>query len=128
MWLTEKERVTVTVLGTLALAALSILLWQRQGVLSAVEGRPALTIAGTPVTPAQAMQWDAALASARQVDINTANAAELERLPGVGPTLAQRIVAYRSAHGMFQSPDDLQQVQGIGPKTYETLREYATVE
>lgn len=118
----------LTVLGTLALAALSILLWQRQGVLSAVEGRPALTIVGTPVTPAQAMQWDAALASARQVDINTADAAELERLPGVGPTLAKRIVDYRSTHGQFQSSEDLQRVQGIGPKTYETLREHATVE
>ena len=120
MWLTEKERVTFTVLGMLALAALGILLWQRQ--------RPALTIVGTPVAPEQAAQWDAALASARQVDINTANAAELERLPGVGPTLAKRIVDYRSTHGQFQSPDDLQQVQGIGPKTYETLREHAAVE
>ena len=120
MWLTDKERVTVTVLGMLALVALSILLWQRQ--------RPALTIVGTPVAPDQAIQWDAALASARQVDINTANAAELERLPGVGPTLAKRIVDYRSAHGQFQSSEDLQRVQGIGPKTYETLREHATVE
>jgi len=117
MWLTEKERVTLAVLGTLALIALGILLWQRQ--------KPPLVI---EPAGAQTAQWDAALASARQVDINTADAAELERLPGVGPTLAQRIVDYRSTHGQFQFPDDLQQVQGIGPKTYETLREHATVE
>lgn len=120
MWFTEKERVTLAVLGSLALAALGIMLWQRH--------RPPLTIVGTPVTSEQAVQWDAALAHARQVDINTAGAAELERMPGVGPTLAKRIVDYRRAHGPFQSPDDLQRVQGIGPKTYETLREYATVE
>ena len=119
MWLTEKERVTLTVLGTLALAALGILLWQRH--------RSPLTIVAAP-EPVQVAQWDAALASARHVDINTASAAELERLPGVGPTLAQRIVDYRSAHGPFQSPQDLQQVQGIGPKTYETLRAYTTIE
>ena len=119
MWFNEKERIALTVLGTLALAALGILLWQRHHL--------PLTVAGTP-EPVQAAQWDAALADARQVDINTASAAELERLPGVGPTLAKRIVDDRSAHGPFQSPEDLQRVQGIGPKTYETLREYATVE
>ena len=119
MWFTEKERVTLTVLGALAMAALGILLWQRR--------HPPLTIAGAS-EPVQAAQWDAALAAARQVDINTAGATELERLPGVGPTLARRIVEDRSAHGPFQTPEDLQRVPGIGPKTYESLRAYATVE
>ena len=96
--------------------------------VGAVEGRPALTIAGTPVTPAQAMQWDAALASARQVDINTADAAELERLPGIGPSLAQRIVDDRAAHGPFQRPEELQRVKGIGPQTYDALKEHVTVD
>jgi len=117
MWFNEKERVALTVFGALLLTALGILLWQRQ--------RPTLVV---EPAPEQTVRWDQALASARQIDVNTANVAELERLPGVGPTLAKRIVDYRSAHGRFQSPDDLQQVQGIGPKTYETLREYATVE
>ena len=119
MWLTEKERLALTVLGILALVALGLLLWQSR--------RPPLTVEGTPFR-AQTAQWDAALASARHVDVNTASVAELERLPGVGPLLAARIVEYRNAHGPFRSPEDLQRVQGIGPKTYETLREYATVE
>jgi len=120
MWLTEKERIILAVLGTLALAALGVLIWQHRS--------SPLTIEAAPVSLQQAAQWDAALASARQVDINTASAAELERLPGVGPTLAERIVEYRSAHGRFRTPEELQHVQGIGPKTYEALRDYATAE
>jgi competence protein ComEA len=46
---------------------------------------------------------------------NTATAPELERLPGIGPSLAQAIVEYRQSHGPFQRPEDLLQVPGIGP-------------
>jgi competence protein ComEA len=49
------------------------------------------------------------------IDINRATAAELERLPGVGPALARRIVAYRDSVGSFGSVDQLQRVKGIGP-------------
>lgn len=119
MWLTEKERVTLAVLGTLALIALGILLWQHQ--------YPPLTVEGQPAS-SQAARWDAALAAARQVDVNTADTAELERLPGVGPLLASRVVDYRTAHGRFRSADELMQVPGIGPKTYEALRDFVTVE
>jgi len=115
MWMTHKERLTLAVLGTLALIACGILIWQQR--------RPPLTIEGTP-SPAQTAQWDTALALARQVDVNTASVAELERLPGVGPMLSQRIVEYRTAHGRFQTAEELQQVQGIGSKTYEALRDY----
>jgi competence protein ComEA len=56
------------------------------------------------------------------VDLNHASAAELETLPGIGPALAQAIVDYRSAHGAFQSIDDLGDVRGIGPAKLEQLR------
>ena len=115
MWLTERDRIILAVLGTLALIALGILMWQQR--------RPPLTIEGT-LSPAQTAQWDTALASARQVDVNTASVAELEGLPGVGPALSHRIVEYRTAHGRFQTAEELQQVQGIGSKTYEALRDY----
>lgn len=48
-----------------------------------------------------------------KINVNTAAATELERLPGVGPTLSQRIVAYRNQHGPFHSLDDLHHVQGV---------------
>ncbi|MGF1661570.1 MAG: ComEA family DNA-binding protein, partial [Kineosporiaceae bacterium] len=61
------------------------------------------------------------------VDVNTATAGELEQLPGIGPVLAQRIVAWREDTGPFASVDDLAAVPGIGPATLEELRDSATV-
>jgi competence protein ComEA len=57
-----------------------------------------------------------------RVDVNAASAAELTRLPGIGPALAERIVASRAADGPFRSADDLARVPGIGPATVERLR------
>jgi competence protein ComEA len=51
------------------------------------------------------------------INVNTAGAAELETLPGIGPALAARIVAYRDANGPFDSPQALLAVSGIGEKT-----------
>lgn len=62
------------------------------------------------------------------VDVNVADVAELTRLPGIGPALAARIVAYREEHGPYRSIDDLARVRGIGPATVERLRGDATVD
>ncbi len=64
--------------------------------------------------------------SAAKVNINTADAAALESLPGVGPALAQRILDWRSANGNFASVDDLLNVTGIGQKTLDGFREAVT--
>ncbi len=61
------------------------------------------------------------------VNVNTAAAAELERLPGVGPSLAARIVEHREKNGAFQAPEDLLLVRGIGEKSFERLRPYVAV-
>jgi len=58
------------------------------------------------------------------MDLNRAGAADLEALPGIGPVLAGRIIAYREAHGPFKTIDDLQQVSGIGPKKLAQVRPY----
>jgi competence protein ComEA len=62
------------------------------------------------------------------VNINTADAAQLETLPGIGPSLAGRIIAYREANGPFASVDDITQVSGIGPATLEEIRDLITTE
>ena len=60
-----------------------------------------------------------------QIDINTATAEELDRLPGVGPTTAAAILETRAARGgSFSSVEDLLHVKGIGPKTFQKLRPY----
>ena len=63
-----------------------------------------------------------AMREGRPLDVNRAAVGDLELLPGVGPALAQRIVAHRLEHGAFASIDALAQVRGIGPKTLERLR------
>jgi len=64
----------------------------------------------------------------RFVDINTATAAELETLPGIGPVLAGRIVEYRTRHGSFQRLEELLQVEGIGPRLLQRLRSVVTLQ
>ena len=66
-------------------------------------------------------------ASPSLVDLNTATAQELELLPGIGPVMAGRIIAYREANGPFTSIDEAENVPGIGPKTLESIRPLATV-
>jgi competence ComEA-like helix-hairpin-helix protein len=56
------------------------------------------------------------------LDLNRATAAELERLPGVGPALAKRITAHRDSVGVFESVDELERVKGIGPALLARLR------
>jgi competence protein ComEA len=61
------------------------------------------------------------------ININTANQAELESLPGIGPVLAQRIIAYREANGSFASIDDILDVFGIGQSTFEMIKDLIAV-
>jgi competence protein ComEA len=61
------------------------------------------------------------------VNLNSATAAQLEDLPGVGPVLAQRIIDWRTEHGRFASVDELGEVSGIGEKIFATLQPKVTV-
>lgn len=60
----------------------------------------------------------------QQIPINTADAKQFGVIPGIGPELSQRIVAYRTEHGPFRTLDDLGQVNGIGPRKLVSLKEY----
>jgi competence protein ComEA len=63
----------------------------------------------------------------QKVNINTAEVWLLESLPGIGETLAQRIVDYRVANGYFQSIDDLKQMDGIGAAVFEKIKDKITI-
>ena len=65
--------------------------------------------------------------SGAPIDLNLADVADLEDLPGVGPVLAERIVAHRESNGPFGSVEDLLDVSGIGEGRLATLRDAAVV-
>lgn len=60
------------------------------------------------------------------ININTASEAELEALPGIGTELAERIVSYRSANGLYEVPEELLNVEGIGPGRLEAILNLVT--
>lgn len=62
-----------------------------------------------------------------RIEINSAPASELERLPGVGSGLAERIVAYRAEHGPFRRVEHLMMVRGISEKKFRALQPYVEV-
>jgi competence protein ComEA len=61
------------------------------------------------------------------VNINTASESQLMLLPRVGPSLAKKIVDYRSSNGEFKAPEELVMVPGVGDKTYELMAPYVAV-
>ncbi|SOD74733.1 competence protein ComEA [Jatrophihabitans sp. GAS493] len=69
----------------------------------------------------------ASASGAGLVDLNTASAEQLDTLPGVGPVLAKNIVEWRTAHGRFDTIDQLREVTGIGPAKFATLKGAVTV-
>ena len=96
--------------GTLAIAAAMIVVLLQLTIAHGTSSTPP-----PPIDPAR-------------VDLNTARAAELQLLPGIGPALAQRIVDDRIEHGPFTTVDTLQRVKRIGPATVERLRPFAAVD
>ncbi len=111
------ERTAVGVLGMvtagLALAALA--------AQPAGSPPPSPAANGRPATAAPSTAALRALRDGARIDVNRASAGDLELLPGVGPTLARRIVSHRAAHGPFARAEDLLQVHGIGQRTLDRL-------
>jgi competence protein ComEA len=82
------------------------------------DGQQVVVAAQGAAPPASA----AGAAADAVVDLNSADATALETLDGIGPALAQRILAYRTAHGGFRTVNDLQNVTGIGPKKFAAIK------
>lgn len=86
---------------------------------------PAAAPSAAPTTAAH--NGHASETSSRPLNINTATAEQLAALPGIGPKLAERIIAYRTQKGGFVSVDDLDAVSGIGAHLIDSLRPYIAV-
>ena len=87
-------------------------------------------LVGVPATagaPTAGASQPAGSSSDAPLDLNTATLAQLEALPGVGPVLAERILAWRNEHGRFTTTDELQEVPGVGPKKFESLKPHVRV-
>ena len=103
-----RERRTATVLTAGALALMAAAWWRHAG-----DGGGMIDIdRATPLT------------AKFQVNVNQADWPELMQLPGVGRTLAERLIAEREERGAFQSVEELTRVDGIGPRTIERIRPY----
>lgn len=123
--MTRREGLAIVTLAGLFLIGLGVRHFQKQQV-------PPLTVDSLVARPpADSLEpgSDQGTASAppapsteHPINLNTASRQALQRLPGVGPVLAKRILAYRSNGAPFEQVDELEQVSGIGPKTLATLR------
>ncbi len=90
----------------------------------------ATLVAGSPAAWAQAKSGSSAKAratAANPVNLNSASATQLQTLPGVGASAAQRIVDYRQKNGGFKKIEELMNVKGIGEKSFLKLKPLITV-
>jgi len=107
----------------LALVNLAAPLQDGQQVVVPVKGASGNAVAaGAPPAAGAAAPADGAAPGAK-VHLSTATPEQLDGIDGIGPTLAERIVEYRDAHGGFRSLDELAEVEGIGEKRLATLRD-----
>ncbi|KXK12142.1 MAG: helix-hairpin-helix repeat-containing competence protein ComEA [Chloroflexi bacterium OLB14] len=91
------------------------------------ESTQGLSTAESPILPTEASPTNSGNESTELININTATVEELDSLPGIGPTIAQRIVAYRNENGPFNTIEDIQNVSGVGPSTFEEIKDLITV-
>ncbi len=82
---------------------------------------------GSPVIQDVSTAVATAASNAELININIASQAELESLPGIGPTTAKKIIQYREQNGPFLTAEDIINVSGIGPGTYERIKDLITV-
>lgn len=88
------------------------------------------SVLAAPTTKPSTVPSSAAAASRPQssgkININTADLQTLMTLPGIGETYAQRIIDYRTAHGRFTDITQLKEVEGIGEKRFDAIKDYIT--
>jgi len=125
MFTRDERRAFLFLMGVAAAGGAARLVRPRAGAPGAALVAPHLAggdIAAQAARARQAAEQTRPLARGEQVDLDRADAREIERLPRVGPELARRIVAERDAHGPFGSLEGLGRVPGIGPGTLALMR------
>jgi competence protein ComEA len=85
------------------------------------------TATNTTAAPKPKSTAAATLAPGQMININTASAVDLDKVPGIGPTKAQAIVDYRTQNGNFKSIEDIQKVKGIKAGTFAKIKDYIKV-
>lgn len=122
------KRLAAFVIPALALLAcgvmLGIFIMQTRvpGTVSVQHAEP-----DEPEEAVQTVMEEPSDAADDRLDLNTATAAELQELPGIGEVIAQRIIDYRDLCGHFLDPEQLMEVDGIGEAKYEKIRDLVTV-
>jgi competence ComEA-like helix-hairpin-helix protein len=91
-------------------------------------GRTTVQLSQLPTKPAVTAPSGETDSPAAPVNINTATAAQLQTLPGIGEATALRIIDYRTEHGPYQFPTDLLRVEGIGEKKLAAIIDYITIQ
>ena len=121
----EIAAILITVIFVTAVAVVTLRAHDKSAAVTISSGlSPNAEQSGSPAPMAQTPSASPEL----RVNINTAEAQELCLLPGIGETIAARIVDYRKAHGSFNNTDEIMNVSGIGAKTYEEIKSYITVD
>ena len=118
------------VLALLGVCLLSMVGWFALSVWPSESWRVEVQRSADPMENAQAWREGRetdGLLEGEIMDLNTATASDLERLPGIGASRAQSIVDWREQNGGFAAVEDLTQIKGIGPSTLAAIRPYITV-
>ena len=116
MKLTKAEKLSMILTALFILAAAMVIYFR--------PGEYRVEVCAVSPPPAQGQEPE--LSEEAPISINTASAEALDALPGIGPAIAGRIIAYREEHGDFAALEDITRVEGIGPETFEKIKPYIT--
>lgn len=117
MKLIKAEKIAILITLVFVLAAALCMLLVPEGFTVSVTKSPALPLETAGASPS----------AEGTINLNTATAAELKTLPGIGDTLAERIIALRQELGGFSSIEDITGVYGIGAQTFSEIKAFITV-
>jgi competence ComEA-like helix-hairpin-helix protein len=118
----RRERVVLLLLVAAFVAGTGVFYWKRVRLGHAAALNPIAIVGAAPGATVPD-----STARSRRLDINQATLGELDKLPGIGPVLAARIVEYRQRKGGFRSVTELRAVSGIGEKRFSAIKDVVTV-